>query len=43
MRALLAAIARRLDLLGPGHAAAILALLWLLTIVVTWIAGGGAS
>lgn len=42
MRALLAAIGRRLDLVGPGHAAGILALLWLLTVVVTWIAAEGA-
>lgn len=42
MRAFLAAVGRRLDLVGPGHAVAILALLWLLTIAVTWVAAGGA-
>lgn len=42
MRALLAAIGRRLDLVGPGHAVGILALLGLLTMAVTWLAAGGA-
>lgn len=40
MRALLARIGQRLDLVGPGHAAALLALLWLLAMTTVWLAGG---
>ncbi|MFG3439883.1 hypothetical protein ACGF0J_21770 [Nonomuraea sp. NPDC047897] len=41
MRALLARVGRCLDLVGPSHAAAILALLWLLSMAVVWVAVGG--
>lgn len=36
-------ISRRLDLVSPNHAAALLTVLWLLTIAVTWVASGGLS
>lgn len=42
MRRLLTGIAHRLDATGPRHAAAILALLWLLTIAAAWVAAKGA-
>ncbi|WP_276206360.1 hypothetical protein [Thermoactinospora rubra] len=42
MRTLLTRVGRWMDATSPGHAAAVLTLIWLLTIVVSWLTGRAA-